>query len=83
MTLQISTLAANAVYKARMRANHFWLVLYQSFQAFEANASTGGEAERRRRANLNAQCVKQMSHYFLAAGAEGARTDSSCCFNCW
>ena len=24
MTLQISTLAANAVYKARMRANHFW-----------------------------------------------------------
>jgi hypothetical protein len=24
MTLQILTLAANAVYKARMRANHFW-----------------------------------------------------------
>ena len=37
---------------------------------------------RKNKSKLECPMRQTMSHYFLAAGADGARTDSSCCFNC-
>ena len=55
MTLQISTLKANAVYVARMRAIHFRFGT-NHFNLEQGYASAGGEAERRT-ANLIALCT--------------------------
>jgi hypothetical protein len=55
MTLQISTLKANAVYVARMRAIHFRFGT-NHFNLEQGYASVGGEAEKRT-ANLIAQCT--------------------------
>ena len=57
MTLQISTLKANAVYVARMRAIHFRFGT-NHFKLEHGYASAEGEAERKT-SNLIAQCVNK------------------------